>query len=394
MPLRCDIIFPIYTMWNPFRNLFGGKGGNVLGIDIGSASIKVVELSRRHGRPVLASYGELAVGPYGGNQIGQPAKLTAAKTSEALIDLLNESKINTKECGLAIPFGVSMVSAIEMPVVPEQELARMVPLEARKYIPVPLSEVTLDWWVVPGASHSPLSGLKSPPAQGQNGQNKTKGKIEGEMLDVLLVAIQNDVLSRYQNMLTRTGLSASFFEIELFSTLRAIADAGNAPQMIVDIGSATTKLYIVEGGVIRVSHVIAHGAEEITTAISMALGVTAAKAEALKRNLANVPADKKEEIDSLIEATLAASFDESSRALANYQKRYNRTVSRVVLVGGGAALRNILPIAKKSFQTEVVLGNPFAKVEVPSFLADVLKTSGPEFAVALGVGLRRLQEKR
>jgi type IV pilus assembly protein PilM len=388
-------------MWHPFRNIFGGSGGSVLGIDIGSASIKVVELSKRRGRSTLVSYGELALGPYAGGQIGQSTKLSSTKTSEALADLLNGSKIGTKNCGLAIPFGVSMVSAIEMPVVPEQELARVVPLEARKYIPVPLSEVTLDWWVVPGASHSVLSGLKTPPGQPPRNdqssgkpQEKTQEKVADQRLDVLLVAIQNDILSRYQNVLTRTGLAASFFEIELFSTLRSIAGAGNTPQMIVDIGSATTKLYIVEGGVVRVSHVIPHGSEEITTALADTLGLNPAEAEGMKRDLSKIPADKKEEIDTLITSNLEGSLGEASRVLANYQKKYNRNVSQVFLVGGGAALGGILPIAKKIFQAEVVLGNPFAKVEVPAFMQEMLKTSGPEFAVAVGVGLRRLQEAR
>jgi Tfp pilus assembly PilM family ATPase len=75
-----------------------------------------------------------------------------------------------------------------------------------------------------------------------------------------------------------------------------------------------------------------------------------------------------------------------------YQKKYNKNVSKVMLVGGGSALLGIVDIAKENFQTEVVAGDPFSKVVAPAFLEKVLRDTGPEFAVALGVALRKLQE--
>ena len=62
------------------------------------------------------------------------------------------------------------------------------------------------------------------------------------------------------------------------------------------------------------------------------------------------------------------------------------------MVGGGSALKGILELAKNSFKTEVVLADPFAKTASPAFLANILKETGPEFAVAIGLALRKLSE--
>ena len=95
------------------------------------------------------------------------------------------------------------------------------------------------------------------------------------------------------------------------------------------------------------------------------------------------------EITSL---TLDYVFSEASRILLNYQKKYNNSVSKVVLTGGGVNLKGLKEYAEKFFQTECVIANPFDKVEFPAFLDDVLKTAGPEFSVAIGIALRKLQE--
>jgi type IV pilus assembly protein PilM len=132
-------------------NIFSVKEQRVLGIDIGSSSIKIVQLSRKDGHPILETYGELSLGPYAGRAVGEATNLPLEKVIEALNDLLREKEVNiqTKSCGVAIPFSSSLMAVMEVPMLPQKELASMIPLEARKYIPVPISEVTLDWYVIP-----------------------------------------------------------------------------------------------------------------------------------------------------------------------------------------------------------------------------------------------------
>jgi type IV pilus assembly protein PilM len=361
-----------------FSSLFGKKETSVIGIDIGSSSIKIVQLSRKGGKAVLDTYGELALGPYGNVEIGRATNLPPEKISEALNDVIRESKMTSKSSGIAIPFGSSLISLIEMPAVSDQQLAQMVPLEARKYIPVPISEVMLDWILVPKQVDKELNFKGDPTPQ--------------EKIDVLIVAIHNETLARYQSIVTGSRLETSFFEIEIFSTIRSVLDQDTTTQMIVDLGAATTKVYIVERGIIRASHVISRGAQDITLGMARTLNISVQEAEIMKRDLAHIDEAKRKAVEDVVGLTLDYIFSEAQRVLLSYQKKFNKDIAKVVMVGGGARLQNILKRAESNFQTAVVLGDPFGKTEAPAFLEEVLKHTGPEFAVALGIALRKLQE--
>lgn len=380
--------------------IFSPKGSSVLGLDVGSSSIKVVQLRKKGGRAVLETYGELALGPYTGTEIGRAAALPTETLTEALKDVLREAHVTTNQCGMSIPIASSLVSVIEMPAFDERHLAQMVPIEARKYIPVPIAEVTLDWSLIPKDEASSIKHSEpvALPEQAQNPfarpatppPNRITEKVE-----VLVVAIHNDALSRYQAIAEGAGLVPSFLEIEVFSTIRAVLEPGPLPQMIFDMGAAVTKLYIIERGIIRSSHMINRGSQDVTLALSKALNIPVKDAEMMKRGqgpafqTGGVPG---KDIASVVSGSLGYIFGEANRALGNFERRSGKNVNRIVLSGGGVNTEGLLELAKQSFAIPVELADPFAKVEAPAFLGDILKKTGPEFAVALGVALRRLQE--
>lgn len=370
-------------MANFISNLFGRKNISVLGVDIGSSAIKIVQLTRRHGRAVLETYGELALGPYAGGEIGQATNLPPEKISESLIDLMREAKVTTNLSAFSISYASSLITIIEMPAVPERELASMIPLEARKYIPVALSEVALDWSVIP----------KAPSLNhGRDFGDHEVAPVPSDKLDVLLVAIHQDTISRYQTIVEQSKLAAQFFEIEIFSTVRSVLDQDTVGHMIVDLGAASTKVYVVERGIVRVSHVINRGSQDITLAISAGLNVSVREAEAMKRDISSVSAINKANVKEVTTLALDYVFLEANRVMLDYQKRQNKNISLVTLVGGGARLEGVVDVAKKHLQVDVAIGDPFNKTQAPVFLEDTLKHTGPEFAVAIGVALRRLQE--
>ena len=185
-------------------DVFGKKGNSALGVDIGSSSIKVVQLKKEDGVAVLETYGELSLGPYEGVAIGKATSLPAEKIAEATKDLIRESNVTTTNAGLSIPFASSLLTFIELPGLDTRQLNKMIPIEARKYIPVPISEVMLDWFIVP---------------QPDNASAEQKKKAQ-----VLLVAIHNDVLNNYNTIVEKSGLKTDFFEIEIFSTIRSVLD--------------------------------------------------------------------------------------------------------------------------------------------------------------------------
>jgi type IV pilus assembly protein PilM len=373
--------------FSSIKNIFKRGGDSVLGVDVGSSSIKIVQLRKSNGRAILETYGELSLGPLStpALEIGRATNLQPDKLSQALSDLMRESNVTTHLCGISIPIQSSLVAVIEMPSLDNKELSQMVPIEARKYIPVPISEVALDWWIIPKDE----SSLKR---EGATFSNVNQINRISEKTDVLIVAIHNDALVKYQGIMSGAGLSSSFYEIEMFATMRAVLDQANTTQMVCDIGAGYTKLYVVEHGIIRNSHIINRGSQDITLALARSFGIPAQEAELLKRNYGLSQKYDKRDIPAVVQPVLNFIVAEANRVIMSYQHKYNKSIARVVLTGGGANLKGLHDYVKGSFQTDVVMADPFARVDSPAFLEGTLRAAGPEFAVAIGVALRRLQE--
>jgi len=369
---------------------FATRGeGSVLGIDIGASSAKIVQMRSSRGVAVLETYGEIALGPYGGQPIGKVVKLTPEKTAEALIDLMKEANVTANAGGVSIPFSSSLISVLEFPKVDQTSLKRMVPIEARKYIPMPISEVTLDWFVIPREE-----GEKSAFDRIEKEEKVTGTHQVGQ--EVLLVAIHNDTVNTYRTIMETTGIRAEFFEIEIFSAVRSSLTHGIAPVLVVDLGAATTKMYIVERGIVRLTHLVTHGGQHMTETLARSLNWDFEKAERIKRerglqDSSAYSADENDRIKTALLSTLSRLFSEMNRVLLSYGQRYNKNVSHVVLAGGGASLPGLSQHAKESLSADVIIADPFARTETPAFLADVLRTIGPGFAVAVGLVLRKLK---
>jgi type IV pilus assembly protein PilM len=357
------------------------KNKSVLGIDVGPSSIKMVQLKKKKGRAILETYGELSLGPYGDTEVGRATNLPADKLAQAVTDLLRESNTTTNRCGVSIPMGSSLVSFIKLPKVGEKEISQMIPLEARKYIPVPISEVSLDYMVIPKN--------ESIASEYQNSEEKPEDKT----IDVLLVVIHNDAMQKNREITRLAKLDTAFSEIEIFASMRSVLDQGTAPQMIIDFGSNSTKIYIIEHGILRTSHMVSRGSQDITLALSKSLGISVDEAEKIKREngLLSKPGDQ-QNIGEITSLTLDYIFAEVGRILLNYQKKNVKNVSKIFLTGGGVLLKGLREKAESSFSIPVSLADPFAKVEYPAFLEAILKNAGPSFAVALGIALRRLQD--
>lgn len=385
--LKAALLSVIYFFMGLF-NFGSKKGESVIGVDIGSSSIKIVQLKKRRGSAVLETYGELSLGLYADSEIGQATNLPASKIAEALKDLLREANVTTKKAGVSIPFSSSLISLVKMPVLNNKHLATMIPIEARKYIPVPISEVMLDWFIVPSEEKSLINEDDEPDT------DKTQKK---ETIEVLLVAIHNSTLNKYNEIIKLAELDVGFFEIEIFSAIRAVVEQSISPVAVLDMGASSTKLYIVEYGVVKASHVINTGSQNITQTLSRSLGINLTKAEELKRKFGvSGNLDSGEDAVSykeVISLGLDRIFTEANKVLLQYQQKNNKNIGSIILTGGGAAIKDLLPLAKRHLETDVLLSDPFSKIDSPAFFENVLKEIGPEFAVAVGLALRKLQEE-
>ena len=367
-----------------FSDIFAKHSESVLGVDIGSSSIKVVQLRREHGRAVLETYGAVSLGPSAKVEIGRATQLPTEVLTQALADVLKEANVTTSDAGFAIPYAASLVSVVKLPAAAENQLAQVMPMEARKYIPVPLNEVQLDWTQISGGA-----GESAAPAGGK--------------IEVMLVAISNSTIEKYHTIASKTGLNASFLEIEIFSAVRASLDHGIAPVVVVDFGAATTKCYVVERGIFRESHLINRGSQELTLALARALNITVMQAEERKRKeglneaapatkLTSNSAVSPDLMHQSFELTLAPMLSEISHTVTSFEQRMGEAISTIVFTGGGASLRGFAEYAQTKLQAEVRIADPFGKTQTPAFLTQLLRETGPEFAVAVGVALRRLQE--
>ncbi|MDP2650116.1 MAG: pilus assembly protein PilM, partial [bacterium] len=247
--------------------------------------------------------------------------------------------------------------------------------------------VMLDWFVIPeDPGREDWSRARA---------ETDTGKKEAEKVEVLLVAIHNEILNNFQSVSEQAGLNVGFYELEVFGTVRSSLSHGIAPVMIVDIGAATTKVYIVERSIVRYSHLVNQGSQDMTLGISRSLGWNFERAERTKRELGLMVrsgSDESEDTkvrDALL-STLGRIFSDVNRVLLSYEKKYGRNVARVVLAGGGGGLPGLVEYASEQVHVEVEKSKPFERIQTPAFLDEVLKEVGPEFAVAVGAALRRM----
>src|SRR3972149_7879425 len=234
-------------------NLFGEKGK--LGIDIGTAAIKIVELEKSGGRVVLKNYGLFELkgtdvqssGPGTGQSI---LKLPDQEIIWGIKELIKKGSIKSTDAIASIPSFSTFTTIIEMPYLSEQELAKALPFEARKYIPIPLDEVVLDWSII---------DILSPAGPGTSGSASKPPTVQ-----VFLAAVPRDETEKYRRIMKGAGLNLKALELENTALIRALLGNDLSPTAIVNIGGRSTSIVIVDKGYERISHNYEIGGVEIT----------------------------------------------------------------------------------------------------------------------------------
>ncbi len=341
------------------------RGGGVIGVDIGSSAIKIVELHNNKGIATLDTYGELQLGPYEGVEIGRTTHLQPGKLTEAFVDILREASATSREVAVAISYNSSFMTIVSLPTTDTDQITAMIPVEAKKYVPVPLGEVTLDWF--PVSVHSE--------------KNTTK---------VLLAAIHNDAMKRYNAMVKGASLFTRFTEIEIFSTIRSVVSQNDDTVAIVDFGAGSTKVYIARRGVIGKTHSILMNGVDLTNALSRVAKVEFSVAEEMKRTTGLMGTEEDREGQKALMAVLERGMHEVHKVMSRYEEEENIAIEKVILSGSGALLGGLLTYTQDLLGRPVEIADPFSKVAYPAFLEDTLKEAGPSFAVAVGAALRAL----
>src|SRR3989338_6711139 len=359
-------------MGDLLKNLFSGLGkigggsqDSAVGIDIGASAIKVVEVKKKKGKAVLETYGSISLSSFAGLEVGQTTNLLPEKIILALKEVLKQAGVVTTKAAMSIPVQSSLIFSIELPPqIKNSSLQEIVTTEARKYIPVPITEVSLDWFILPE---------KAPSFEEMNNPDLPKTQISQKR--VLVVATQNDVIAKYRSISSQAVLEVGFFEIEIFSSIRSNFEHELSLVLLMDFGASRTKISLVEFGMVKAYHTINRGGADISTSISQSLSIPFHEAEKMKKEfgLFGNPAEKS--LSDIIKLHTDYIFSETNNVLLGYEKKYNRTISKVIFSGGGALLKGLKEVAVNNFGTEIEMGHPFSKIGAPAFLEKVLETN-------------------
>jgi type IV pilus assembly protein PilM len=355
-----------------------------LGIDIGTSSLKIVQVSRENETVVLDTYGEIDLGPYDDHEARKAVHLDAPKQSAALLDLLHHVGASAHIGGIAIPLSSSLISFVKVPERDPEQMRRIVPLEAKQYVPVPIDQVVLDWLVV----------SDNTPKEDAFARAESKQSIQATLQELMLVAIEKKTAESYEATMTGAGLGASFYEVELFGAARACAASGGPPTLLIDLGASASKLCAINGrGIPAAVHPVPRGGQAITESIMQELGWDFEKAEDAKRAVGLGKSKfystaENAGITKTVRTALSEIFTEASRLIKEAANEHDVDIGRIVLLGGGASTPGIKEMAAEHFAKEVRLAEPFAPVRKPIILEDVLLEVGPKFAVAAGLALR------
>jgi type IV pilus assembly protein PilM len=371
------------NLFSGFSKFGGGSEDSAIGVDIGSSAIKIVEIKKKGNKAVLETYGIIALGPYDDKEAGRVTNLPVEKIALALQEVFKQSDVTRTSLALSIPIQSSLIFTIELPSqIGAEQLATIIPIEARKYIPIPITEVSIDYFILPKKELS---------FEEMNAVDVSVKKEEEEKMNVLVVTTQNDAVARYRSIVSECKLSVSFFEIEIFSSIRANFEHELSPVLLIDFGASRTKLSVVEFGMIQSYHTIERGGADISNSISKSLSIPFTEAEKIKKEFGLFENPIEKSLADIIKVHIDYIFSETNNVLLGYEKKNNRTISKVIFTGGGSLLKGLKEVAVNNFQAEIEIGHPFSKVNSPAFLEKVLLTMGPEFAVALGLALRKLQ---
>lgn len=340
---------------------------NFFGLDIGSSSLKAVEVKKTSTGKTLSLYASGPMPPTASFYADSEDDLK--EISASIRDFVNSYPFSTDKVVVALPESRIFTRVISVPRMSEKDLGSSMQWQAQQYVPVPLSDVSLDYQVI----DSPTSS---------------------DQMDVLLIAAPKLLVNKYLRIIKAASLDPVGIETETMAVSRSLVsdEPGTPPTMIVNIGALTTDLAVVNRSSIRFTRSISTGGNAMARAISQALGFDLNQAEEYKRTYGLDQTQLEGKIMQAIKPIFDVVVDEIKRSIAFYSShKKEEKIKRVILCGGTASLPGIIVYMAASLDLEVQLGGPWQKIYLPpKFSAKELEQIGPSFAVACGLAIKEL----
>jgi len=353
-----------------------------LGIDIGTTSLKLVELGLKNGRPFLCTYG-LA------EQAGEvkiDADAQMQKMGALLATLVTRSHAQSAKVISALPSFSVFSSVITLPNMAEKELAAAIRWEAKKFVPMPLEEMVLDWKILEPIMASPAPQILQA-EKSEEEKNKPALNNQAMGIRVLITAAPNILVQRYLKIFQYARLELLSLETESFALERSLVGADAAPVLILDIGGTLSTLVIAEHGIPVLNRTLDIGGNFLTTAIANGMGVDLKRAEQFKRDV-GFTQQTSGTTNPILTTTFKPLVNELKYVLDVWKGQNHPLVEKIVLSGGSAFLSGLPEYLSREVGLKVVIGNPWQFLVYPQELEPVLSEIGPRLAIAIGLALR------
>lgn len=348
---------------------FGSKN-HLIGLDIGSRSLKAGEIVETKKGRLLKKFGMIDIPP---GIIEDGVINDHEAVAEYIRQLFKKNKIKEQKVAVSIGGFSVIVKKINVQTMDEKKLQETIKLEAEQYIPFDISDVNLDFQIL-----------------GENENNPNQ-------MSVFLVAAKKEMITEYTNLVQLAGLNPCIIDVEAFALQNIFEfnyDIKDENIALIDIGAGKTSLNILKGLSSLFMRDVSLGCGQINQKIVSLSGCTLEEAEQIKFGSQNnkISSEDLIEIESSVVSDWCA---EIRRALDFFYSTYPEdSITKIVLSGGGANIKEFRQLLASETSAEVEIINPFNKLDVgDNFDSSYLEKIAPQASICMGLALRRVDDK-
>ena len=337
---------------------------NILGIDVGLDTTKVVSLSKKDEKVVLDLVGEIKT-PRVDWRKGEKKEID--EVAEAIKKLLADLKCKSKQVVVCLPEDQIISRLVRLPPLKETEIKEVLKFEAETFVPYPLDQVSIDYEIL---------------------ERDDAGR-----LTLFVIAAKNDLIQNYVKLFKAVDLELIALESPAIAMKRLINLSTTAVDgvMIVDIGEKYSDLLGIKKGNIFFTRSIPFGGEALTRAISISLGLDMDSAEEYKKAYGIKESELEGKIRTAVMPVFNNISDEIRKAMSLFLEDFGQAINLLVLSGGGANMPGLAEELNRLLGVEVQVISPFIKIDTTKFIVPFdIKLEGCRFGLAVGLALRGL----
>ncbi|MBW1850861.1 MAG: type IV pilus assembly protein PilM [Deltaproteobacteria bacterium] len=361
------------------------KKNQLIGLDIGSHAIKLVEIEHGKKGMSLKNFGIIGLPR---EAIVEGCIKDKEAVSLAIKQLIRNLKARNKNVATSISGFSVVIKKIMMSHKDESELVATIQDEAEQYIPFDIDEVNLDFDILPSENASVEAA----------GEGKQE---DSERMEVMLAAAKKDIIDDYVLLLEKAGLNPTVLDVDAFALQNAFEastdeDEGKGCVALVNVGAEELGINAIKNGVSMFTRDSSYGGAQITEAIKSEFNVNFDEAEKIKLGGIEVEKEKIGALEEIFKSVASDLVREITRALEFLSSAFPEdTIEKILLAGGSCRIPGFQKRLESETKVPVFELNPFAKltIDMKQFDAKYLEYMAPQAAVAVGLALRSIGDK-